>query len=225
MADYYEVLGVSRKATSAEIRSAYLKLARDKHPDRHQDPTAKAQAQEEFKVITTAFNTLCNEKQRGEYDQELSRPKQATTPAEQAKQAYRKGLERFEARDYHEAVTQFRSAVEQAPEVARYHAALGRTLSRNPHWAREAISCLETAARLEPGHAAHHAELAQVLHAQGLKLRAKKAAEAALRLAPADAEAQRIAAEVGAASEPQAEPQEGKGLLGGLFRKKPEAES
>ena len=66
--DYYEILGVQRDAPVAAIRTAYLRLARERHPDRFSEPEAKRQAEEAFKTITTAFNTLTNERNRQEYD-------------------------------------------------------------------------------------------------------------------------------------------------------------
>jgi curved DNA-binding protein CbpA len=200
VADFYEALGVRRDATNAEIRSAYLKLARDRHPDRFTDAAEKAQAEERFKEITTAFNALSNEKSRREYDAELNRPR-LTTPEALAAEAYAQGTERFKARDFHEAVNFFRIAVHHLPERAEYHLALGRTLALNPNWSREAVAALEEAARLDPRNARIHAELACVLGAQGLRIRAQRSAETAHRLAPNDQEIMRMISEIGFRSE------------------------
>lgn len=219
MPDHYEILGVSRSATSAEVRQTYLRLAKERHPDRFLDPAEKERAQEFFKQLTTAFNTLSNDRNRKEYDLELERPKVAV-PEEIARDAFARGVKKFEERDYHEAVTLLRVAVEHAPGEARYHAALGRALAKNPHWIREAIGEVEKATQLAPRGAAFHAELATLLFGQGLKLRARKAAEAAVRLAPEDPEVLRVMAEVGLA-ETEENPSEEGGGPRGLLRRKP----
>ena len=216
MANYYEILGVPRKATSAEVRAAYVRLARERHPDRFTDPAEKARAHEFFKELTTAFNILSNDRRRQEYDQEQSKPK-AAAPLEIARQAFETGAQKLKARDFHEAVQQFRVAVRLVPEDARYHAALGSALSHNPHWIREAIESVERAIQLAPEEPALHIELARLLDGQGLKLRARKAAEAALRLAPQDPRVIVAAAELGVVAEEPPPP----GGLRGLLRRKP----
>ena len=60
MANFYELLGIQKTATTADVRKAYALLAREKHPDRFPDPAAKAAAQQKFQEITAAFNTLSN---------------------------------------------------------------------------------------------------------------------------------------------------------------------
>ena len=84
MADYYEILGVARAAGASEIRQAYMRLAKQRHPDLFTDPQEKARAQSFFQDLTTAFNTLFNEKTRAAYDQE-SEKKKPTTPEEAAR--------------------------------------------------------------------------------------------------------------------------------------------
>jgi Flp pilus assembly protein TadD len=87
--------------------------------------------------------------------------------------------------------------VHHAPGEATYHAALGRALSRIPAAARDAVVALEKAIQLAPKAAGPYADLAVVLARQGLRLRAQKALETAVRLAPRDARIARIAAELG----------------------------
>jgi DnaJ-class molecular chaperone len=64
--DYYEVLGVSRSASTEEITKAYKKLARQHHPDRN--PGDK-QAEATFKEIQNAYDVLSDATKKSQYDQ------------------------------------------------------------------------------------------------------------------------------------------------------------
>jgi len=63
--DYYEVLGVSKTASSADIKSAYRKLALKYHPDRNKEAGAEAK----FKEINEAYQVLSDSKKKQTYDQ------------------------------------------------------------------------------------------------------------------------------------------------------------
>jgi len=65
--DYYKVLGVERSASDSEIAKAYKKLALKYHPDKN--PDNKEQAEEQFKVITEAYEVLHDAEKRKAYDQ------------------------------------------------------------------------------------------------------------------------------------------------------------
>jgi molecular chaperone DnaJ len=67
--DYYKALGVAKTAKSAEIKTAYRKLARKYHPDSNQ---GDAKAEERFKEISEAYSVLSDEKRRKEYDEARS---------------------------------------------------------------------------------------------------------------------------------------------------------
>ncbi|MBR0227127.1 MAG: molecular chaperone DnaJ [Clostridia bacterium] len=64
--DYYEVLGVDKKASAEDIKKAYRKLAKECHPDLH--PNDK-QAEERFKELNEANEVLSDPEKRARYDQ------------------------------------------------------------------------------------------------------------------------------------------------------------
>ena len=63
--DYYEILGVDKKAKDSEIKKAYRKLATKYHPDLHPDDK---QASEKFAEINEAYEVLSDENKRKQYD-------------------------------------------------------------------------------------------------------------------------------------------------------------
>jgi molecular chaperone DnaJ len=63
--DYYEVLGIDRDASEAEIKKAYRKLAVKFHPDRN---TEDPQAAEKFREATEAYDVLKDPEKRAQYD-------------------------------------------------------------------------------------------------------------------------------------------------------------
>ncbi len=63
--DFYDVLGIDKKATAAELKAAYRKKALEWHPDRNKS----AEAEAKFKEINEAYEVLSNADKRAAYDQ------------------------------------------------------------------------------------------------------------------------------------------------------------
>ncbi len=63
--DYYEIIGVDKKASADDIKSSYRKLAMQYHPDKNKSPDAE----EKFKEISEAYAVLSDQNKRQQYDQ------------------------------------------------------------------------------------------------------------------------------------------------------------
>lgn len=70
MVDYYKILGVKRTATAMEIKSAYRRLARARHPDVN---GGSADSSREFALIARAYRVLGDSHERARYDERIFR--------------------------------------------------------------------------------------------------------------------------------------------------------
>jgi DnaJ-class molecular chaperone len=81
MQTYYRILGVNEHAPPEEIKRAYRRLARRYHPD-----LAGCSASGSFREVREAYETLCDENRRRDYDARLSAARNARRPAVSARQ-------------------------------------------------------------------------------------------------------------------------------------------
>lgn len=81
--DHYDALEVSSTASAAEVRAAYLRLARRFHPDSHPDVTARERRRHELRMqqVTAAWAVLGDPDRRREYDQKRRGPEPARARA------------------------------------------------------------------------------------------------------------------------------------------------
>ena len=76
MTDYYHVLGVKPSATATEIKSAYRKLARKRHPDVNR---GSEKAAREFALLSLAYHTLIDPQERAVHDRRLEEQRRGTS--------------------------------------------------------------------------------------------------------------------------------------------------
>lgn len=72
----YDILSVTRESTKNEIARNYRQLAKKYHPDLHKGSEAKRKAEEQFKIIATAYETLKDDETRNDYDYLLDHPEE-----------------------------------------------------------------------------------------------------------------------------------------------------
>lgn len=215
MANYYEVLGVSRDSSEETIRGRFRALAREAHPDRFTDPAKKAEAEARFQLLTEAVNVLTNEQRRKAHDFDLEKGKGggAFDPAAVARVYLAKGVKAYREGDLVTAFREFDLAVRHFDRDAKACHYLALVCSRIPGKARRGVEAVEVALKLDPENGAVHREASRLYLQVGLRTKAERHLQEALRRIPEDGDVQKLAAEL-------RPPSENKGFLGGLFGRK-----
>src|SRR4029078_10920731 len=195
--NYYEVLGVERSASEAEIRDRFRRLARDNHPDRYTGPD-KGDAERRFQTLTEAVNVLTNAARRKQHDAELSSPiaKGGSVDFAQIAKAYlSKGAKAWKENDWRAAYENFDMAVKHTPADAKAHHYLALASMRTGNL-RQAVQAIEAAVQKEPVNSVYLKEAGQICRRAGLVAKAERSFVEALQWDPANLEIQGALAEI-----------------------------
>ena len=192
--DFYKLLGVAKTASTGEIRKAYLKLARDNHPDRFKDPAEREEADRRFQLITEAYNQLREDSARAEYDRTLD--KKTRTPDEEASLFYKNAKLQEEARDWSTALKYYYEAMRIKPNELTYMLAAANILSMDKSKQRQAADLYERAMTAHPDSPEPHLALGALFARSGMQVRAKRVYEKALKKMPHHPELKKRLAEM-----------------------------
>lgn len=215
MTNYYDILGVSRDSTEEAIRARFRALAREAHPDRFTDPARKAEAEARFQLLTEAVNVLTSAQRRKAHDFDLDKGSgtNAFDPAAVAKVYLAKGVKAYREGDLETAFQQFDLSVNHWGKDPKSLLNLALVCGRLQGRARRGVEAVEAALRLDPENGAVHREACRLYLQVGLRTKAERHLEEALRRIPEDAEVRKLASEI-------RPPSDNKGFLGGLFGRK-----
>lgn len=160
--DYFEILGVSKNASGAEIKKAYFSLAKQYHPDRlYAEASAEVRnlADELFNLVSQAHDVLTDEDRRTQYLEDLQSGVKRNVSSEvskilSAEGIFQKGEMALRKRDYQRARELFTEAVGLCPDEGEFHAFLGWTIfqsdPKNEQAVQEARDELNQAISLNP---------------------------------------------------------------------------
>jgi curved DNA-binding protein CbpA len=187
MEDYYAILKVARNATKTEIRTAYLKLARECHPDRFFQKRKWILTNERFALINEAYKILFNENERRKYDEKLRQGRESVqekTQKIQGENSFRNGLKELQQGNFEKAFEFFESAFKLNPSQPRYKSYGGLALARTGKRLKEALAYCNEATKQEVFNPDYYVNLGIVLCLSGNKERGKKQFQEALRWKP-----------------------------------------
>ena len=150
----YDILGVERDASEAQIRSAFRKLTFKHHPDRYAVDD-RPKAEERFQEITEAFNVLSHPESRKKYDEELAQGQLGGSGAMDSKEIARrlaaKGSQTMREGRLTDALNELKSALDHDEECSRAHFFMGVTLAKvGGGREKDALRHLERATNLDP---------------------------------------------------------------------------
>jgi curved DNA-binding protein CbpA len=194
MSDYYNILGIARTATQKQIREAYLRLAKENHPDRFRDATQRGEADRRIQQINEAFNQLRDENLRREYDKSLDR--QAMSPQQEAELYFKNGQMREEAKDYAVALKYYYEAMRLDSNRSSYKLGAGRILAKDRSKQRQAAELFEEIITQDSTVREAYVELGQLYSRSGLHSRARRVFERGLKALGQDSELRMLLSQV-----------------------------
>jgi len=185
---FYEILGIERSASQEQVRAAFRKLARERHPDRFQG-LVRREAESEFQAITEAYNILSDAERRVRYDQSQQGAgggEGLTKPRDLARAMLAKAVSLVKTGDTTRAGEFFAQAVAHDPQSAKAHQLYGSFLAQHGGRIEEALRQLDQAVKLDPLNVRVLLDASRLFARARMFSRATRLAESAAELSPDD---------------------------------------
>jgi curved DNA-binding protein CbpA len=227
---YYDLFGVTAKASLAEIQQSFQQLARKFHPDRHMGQSERVGLlQDLMGLVTTAYETLVDDEKRANYDKHLAATDASTLDQsktenqESLDECFTRAKQCLRAHDNEGSILWLRKCVAIAPAVVKYHAILARSLAGVPQYHQEAIQQFEKAIELDDWNTSVYFQFAELYEVMRLPASTIPLYQKILEIDPEHSKARERLREVESALKVKREKDDEKSLsfVSRLFHRKP----
>jgi curved DNA-binding protein CbpA len=185
---YYEILGLDPQASAEDVRAAFRRLARERHPDRF-DPADRAVAEREFQAFAEAYNVLSDPDRRARYDQGLTTNLTRTNlanPRDVARALVAKAVGLMKLGEHAQAGELLAQAVAHDPQNARARHLFGLFLAQHGGRLDEGLRHLDQATKLDPVNIRLLLDASRLFAMARMFARAMRYAQSAAELSPGD---------------------------------------
>ena len=199
---YYELLGVTATSPPEQIKENFHRMARKFHPDRHMGHSEWLDLLQDLMArLTIAYKTLLDEPQRVAYDKQIAAAgaftlgQDKTESEETVDECLTRAKQALRARNFAGSILWLRKCVEIAPDVAKHHAMLGRSLAAFPQYRQDAVRHFSLAIELDQWNTSAYFQFGELYEAMRLPWRAVPLYRRILEIDPEHAKAiERLAA-------------------------------
>jgi len=178
-ATHYELLGVTAQSSPVQIKQSFHRLARRFHPDHHMGRSEwVGLLQDLMGRLTEAYKTLADDEKRARYDKQLaergafSLGQGKTEIQETLDECLTQAKQCLGAHNFKGSIMWLRKCVEIAPDVAKYHAILARSLAAVQQYRQEAVKHFEKALELDAWNTSTYFQFAELYEVMQLPWRA-----------------------------------------------------
>lgn len=205
---HYQLLGISPDSSDKQIKRNFYAFAQKFHPDHHMEKKEYLEPLKQLMAtVTDAYKTLSDDEKRSGYDAQLAstgayslrRVKSASQ--ETLEECFAHANELLRAHNFVGSVVWLRKCVELAPDSAKYHKLLARSLGTIPQYRSEAIEQFSLAIELDPLDATVYVHLAELYEEMQQPWRAKSLYSKILEIDPLHAQARERLSELGVKEE------------------------
>jgi curved DNA-binding protein CbpA len=224
---YYEILGLTTDCSSAQIKQSYHALARKFHPDHHMGVSEwVGLLQEVMGHLTEAYRTLIDAEKRAVYDKQLAQRgafalgQEKTETEQTVDECFIQAKQCVYAHNYPGSIMWLRKCVELAPDVAKYHAILARSLAAVPQYRQDAVHHFKRAIELDAWNTSTYFQFAELYELMQLPWRAVPLYQKILEIDPEHNKANQRLAQLEALQKPEKRSKKPLRLVSRIFQRK-----